>query len=114
MMRRVLGEQWKKVEEVRRKATYRLSPDYSRTWMECMYLGQLGLLMEHNQAWELFKDKFGEKRHLRDRLQDIYPVRNDIAHFVRGLPAKELARCDIACDDILVIVRQAEEEEAES
>ena len=114
MMRKVLGPEWKKVDEVRQKATYRLSPDYVRTWMECMYLGQLGVLMEHNQAWDLFKDMFVDKRGLSDMLRDIYPVRNDIAHFARGLPPKELARCDIACDDILVIVRQASEERGDS
>ena len=111
MMKRVLGEEWKKVEKVRSqaKAAYPLSPGQERALMDCMYLGQLGALMEHNQAWDIFKGSFGDKRELGRMLKNIYPVRNDIAHFV-PVPSKELQRCGIACDDVLVIVRQATDE----
>ena len=50
--------------------------------MDCLYLGQLGALMESNQAWDMFKGLFGDKREFGRMLRDIFPVRNDIAHFV--------------------------------
>ena len=71
-----------------------------------MYLGQLGKLIQSNQAWELFKDLFGDKKRFAGMLEGIYPVRNDIAHFAE-VPEKELLRCKLACDDILVMIGQA-------
>ena len=108
MMKRVLGEEWEQVEKVgeRARAAYPLSAGRDRSLMECMYLGQLGKLMESNQAWGLFKGLCGEKREFLRMLKDIFPVRNDIAHFAK-VPAKELRRCGIACDDVLVMVGQA-------
>ena len=108
MMAKLLGAEWAKIESVRSKAksAYPLSPGYDRPLMDCMYLGQLGTLIEHNQAWSAFKDLLGDKREFQRMLKDIYPVRNDIAHFVT-VPRKELSRCEIACDDVLVILKQA-------
>ena len=113
MMERVLGPAWKKIEEVRRKAAaaYSLSPNFERSLMDCMYLGQLGDLVVSNQAWALFQSLFNDKARFRRMLQDIHPVRNDIAHFVPGVPQKELWRCRIACDDVLVIVKRATDEQ---
>lgn len=112
MMKRVLGKEWEKIEKTWQQAkdAYPLSPGHERSLMECMYLGQLGKLMESNQAWELFRGLCGEKREFARMLKDIYPVRNDIAHFVT-VPPKELQRCWIACDDVLVMVKQAVDEE---
>ena len=73
--------------------------------MDCMYLGHLGTLIEHNSAWVLFKDLFRDKRQFQDILKAITPVRNRRAHFVE-VPEKELERCRINCDDLLVIVEQ--------
>ena len=111
MMKRVLGKEWESVERVRRqaKAAYPLSPRYERPLMDCMYLGQLGALMVSNQAWDMFKGLFGDKREFGRMLRDIFPVRNDIAHFVT-VPPKELQRCGITCDDMLVILRQVIDE----
>ena len=111
MMKRVLGKEWESVDEVRRRAraAYPLSPGYERQLMDCMYLGQLGALMESNQAWDLFKGLFADKREFGRMLRDIFPVRNDIAHFV-PVPPKELQRCGITCDDMLVILRQVIDE----
>jgi hypothetical protein len=67
------------------------------------YLGQLAQLMVSNDAWELFRAPFKDKRHLEDIVKAIAPVRNDRAHF-RQVPAKELQRCQIACDDLLALV----------
>lgn len=111
MMKRVLRDEWKSVEKVRRqaKAAYPLSPSYERPLMDCMYLGQLGALVESNQAWDMFKGLFGDKREFGRMLRHIFPVRNDIAHFVT-VPPKELQRCGITCDDMLVILRQVIDE----
>lgn len=108
MMKRVLGKEWETVERVRRqaKAAYPLSPGHERELMDCMYLGQLGALVESNQAWDMFKGLFADKREFGRFLKAIYPVRNDIAHFAT-VPPKELQRCRIACDDVLVMVNQA-------
>ena len=111
MMKRVLGDEWKSVEKVKRqaKAAYPLSPGYERPLMDCMYLGQLGALVASNQAWDMFKGLFRDKREFGRMLRDIFPVRNDIAHFV-PVPPKELQRCGITCDDMLVILRQVIDE----
>jgi hypothetical protein len=45
---------------------------------------------------------FRDKRELEDMTNAIMPVRNDRAHF-STVPSKELERCRIACDDLLVI-----------
>lgn len=74
--------------------------------MQCLYLAQLGTLIVSNQAWEFFRDLFRDKRELEDMLADITPVRNDRAHF-RAVPRKELERCRIACEDLLVILERA-------
>ena len=112
MMRKALGREWEGVERVieRSRAAYPRSPGHERDVMECMYLGQLGALIESNQAWDMFKALFEDRREFGRMLKDIYPVRNDIAHFVT-VPSKELQRCGIACDDVLVIVRQGSGDE---
>ncbi len=109
-MRRILGEDaWGKIEGIRLKAAakYGGSPQYRRTLMDCMYLGQLGTLLESNQSWQLFRGWLGDKSVMQRWVREISVVRNDLAHFVLDLPEKELRRCHIACDDLLVILQQA-------
>ena len=113
MMKKVLGEkEWGKIEKVKQKAeaSYPFSPGHERELMDCMYLGHLSKLVLSNQAWIMFKDLFRDKRDFEGKLEAIYPVRNDRAHFAQ-VPEKELHRCSIACDDVLVIVNQALDEE---
>lgn len=111
-MRGVLGEEsWGKIEAVRMQSGryYRYSPGRpERDVMECMYLGQLVDLMLTNLAWSHFKGLFRDKRELQDMLSAIGPARNDRAHFAT-VPPKELERCRIACDDLLVIIQMEEE-----
>lgn len=103
---KILGpDNWQKVKRFQEsaKAAYPYSPTRpGRAIMECLYLGQVGDLMVSNQAWALFKHLFRDKRHLQDLMAAISPVRNDKAHFLK-VPPKELDRCRIACDDLLVI-----------
>jgi hypothetical protein len=61
--------------------------------------------MTSNQAWELFKEGFRDKRELEDLIRPISTVRNDVAHF-RSVPAKELERCRMAIDDLRVKVER--------
>ena len=56
-----------------------------------------------SESWELFRAPFKDKRHLEEMIAAITPVRNDRAHF-RQVPAKELQRCQIACDDLLALL----------
>lgn len=107
MMRQVLGEDaWTVVQRTRERhpAQYpRSSEREPRGVLEFCYLGQLIQLMTSNQAWELFKEPFRDKRELEDLIRPITAVRNDVAHF-RSVPARELERCRMAIDDLNVIV----------
>jgi hypothetical protein len=109
---RILGpDNWQKVRRFQESAAnaYPYSPGKpGREVMECLYLGQLGDLIVCNQAWSLFKHLFRDKRHLQDLMAAINPVRNDQAHFAK-VPPKELTRCGIACDDLLVIGHREEQ-----
>lgn len=109
---RILGlDSWQKIKRIQESATkaYPYSPGKpEREVMECLYLGQIGDLMVCNQAWVLFKNLFRDKRHLQDLMAAISPVRNDQAHFAK-VPSKELSRCRIACDDLLVICDREEQ-----
>lgn len=99
------AEAWEKVKRFQESAgkSYPYSPGRpDRDIMECLYLGQLSSLIISNQAWVLFKHLFRDKRHFQDLIAAIMPVRNDQAHFVK-VPTKELSRCRVACDDLLVI-----------
>jgi hypothetical protein len=67
--------------------------------LDFAYLGQLSQLMVANQAWELFRSAFSDKRQLEDLCKAIVPVRNDRAHF-RSVPDQELLRCRVATTDL--------------
>ena len=108
-MQQILGEDWAKLEAIltRSRKRYPYAKDKrERDILECMYLGQLGNLMLSSRSWTLFQPFFRDKRHLQDMLAAISPVRNDSAHFVT-VPDKELQRCRIACDVLLVIIEKA-------
>ncbi|WDM62741.1 hypothetical protein [Stenotrophomonas forensis] len=110
-MKSVLGEiSWSKIEAVRDKSSrqYPLSKGGNeREIMSCMYIGDLQSLILSNSAWAQFRDLFRDKRQLEDLIRAIAPVRNDRAHFSQ-VPAKELERCRIACDDLIVILEKSE------
>lgn len=107
MMKKPLKGEWEDIEEIQRKSesSFPFSPEHKRELMDCMYLGQLGTLIVTNQAWDLFRELFGEKREFQRKLNEISPVRHHEAHFA-PVPAKELLRCRLACDDLLVILKQ--------
>jgi hypothetical protein len=100
-MREVLGEDaWKTIE--RNRASYVAKyGDYGKhdPVLDFAYLGQLSQLMMANQAWELFRSPFSDKRQLEDLCKAILPVRNDRAHF-RSVPDQELLRCRVAMADL--------------
>ena len=109
-MRKMLGDvQWERIEEIHAngKKKYPWSPAYEKSIMDCMYFGQLGQLVENNQAWGLFKAWFQEKSLIQRWFREINVVRNDIAHFASDVPHKELERCYIACDDFMILIDQA-------
>lgn len=105
-IRAILGElAWEDLERTRLKNeksyihTSRSLPEV----LDCAYLGQLGDLMKSKRSWHLFLDMFRDKRELEDILKDVTPVRNDFAHF-RRVPERELDRCKLRCEDLLVII----------
>ena len=108
-MRKILGNQaWQTIERSREKylKQYRTSsPDQDLDILDFCYLGQLVQLMAANDAWELFRSPFRDKRELEDLIRAIVPVRNDQAHF-RAVPEKELSRCQIAVDDVRGLLSQ--------
>lgn len=105
----ILGaDTWTKVDEMVKKSVtrYPLSRDIvDRDPLSCMYFGDLMNLIINNKSWVLFKSMFKDKRQLEDIVKTIIPVRNDSAHFAR-IPPKEMSRCQINCDDLLVIVEK--------
>jgi hypothetical protein len=105
MKAHLANDEWTKLLELQKRSAgkYRYSPEYAgRDEMSCMYLGQLATLILHGTAWPLFKHLFRDQRELQDLMAAVTPVRADRAHFT-SVPSKELARCKIACDDLLVI-----------
>ncbi|WP_291910786.1 hypothetical protein [Accumulibacter sp.] len=116
VMRTVLGDKaWTEIQSKKAgsKRKYKYSPEaVERDTMSCMYFGHLKDLMIHGQGWSHFKHMFRDKRELEDKVSAITPVRNDRAHFSE-VPAKELDRCRIACDDLSVIVDRELEKHAE-
>jgi len=116
-MAAILGtEAWDKIIAMKTKSIS--SYPYSRSTVErsnlsCMYFGNLMSLMISNKAWNLFKHMFRDKRHVEDIMSAIIPVRNDSAHFTIA-PLKEMARCQISCDDLLVIVEREVDKMAEA
>ena len=103
-MREFLGEaQSAGIDKNREKAekTYPLADKISllNNFLDYSYLGQLAVLMQARQAWEIFREPFTDQRHLQDLMKAIVPVRNDTAHF-RSVPQKELDRCKLAVDDL--------------
>ncbi|KNH26670.1 hypothetical protein ACS77_15435 [Pseudomonas syringae] len=107
-MRKVLGaEVWGGLVNMvaRSDKRYKYSESSERDIMSCMYFGHLKDLMISGQSWAYFKSMFRDKRELEDKVSAIIPVRNDNAHFT-PTPSKELDRCRIACDDLLVIAER--------
>lgn len=111
-MRKVLGEAtFEKIQSIQDKSLkqYRLSKQVDgRDLMSCMYIGDLQALIINNIAWVYFKSRFRDKREFEDLIKAIAPVRNDRAHF-SIVPEKELERCRIACDDLIVLFERSDE-----
>lgn len=111
-MESILGkETWDKIGAMKLKSSK--SYPYSRITVErdslsCMYFGNLMSLMISGKTWHLFKSMFKDKRQVEDIISAIVPVRNDSAHFTPA-PPKEMARCEVSCDDLLVIVERETE-----
>jgi hypothetical protein len=111
MIRDVLGAQSCALADklmMKSKRAYRLSPEREgRQLLECLYLDDLKRLIVASQAWGEIGHVFRDKRQLEDLFAAIAPVRNDRAHFAK-VPKKELERCGIACDDLLVLIECAQ------
>lgn len=108
-MATILGsDAWTKIGAMQKKSLS--AYPYSRVSVEreilsCMYFGNLMSLMISNKAWNFFKKMFKDKRQVEDIINAIIPVRNDSAHFAT-VPSKEMARCQVCCDDLLVIIER--------
>jgi hypothetical protein len=76
--------------------------------VDYLYLGQLPPLLFAGDIWQLARPRFGgakdAKQRLQQALQQIAPVRNEIAH-VREVAPERLQRASLACDDIRDLLR---------
>jgi hypothetical protein len=102
-MRKCLGESaWTTIEKNRAKRPDRPPQDPFAAAMDVLqftYIGQLLQLMVANEAWEMFKPMFRDRRELEDIIGKIAPVRNDTAHF-RTVSVQQLRSCQVACEDL--------------
>jgi hypothetical protein len=77
--------------------------------VDYLYLGQLPVLLFENDVWPEMKpvlragDDFQER--LRRAIDQIAPVRNEIAH-VREVSAERLQRANVACSDVLGMLQR--------
>jgi hypothetical protein len=97
------------VRRAKHRGAYPMSPGEVATdeFLDYLFTGDLARLVTATETWDKFSPIFdGRKDVLQKKLQEIMPVRNDGAHF-RAVPSKELDRCRIACDDLLVMFRKA-------
>ncbi|MFO0649323.1 MAG: DUF262 domain-containing protein [Polyangiales bacterium] len=76
--------------------------------LDYFYLGQLPTLLFVGEAWQEARQRFGgvdnPKAKLQEAIQDIAPVRNEIAH-VREVSAVQLQRAMVACADVIALIR---------
>jgi hypothetical protein len=100
-MRQILGEDaWRTIERNSTSYVAKYGEDKKHDHvLDFAYLGQLSQLMLANDAWELFRAGFSDKRQVDDLVKAIVPVRNDRAHF-RSVPDQELLRCRVATVDL--------------
>jgi hypothetical protein len=110
-IRKSLGEDaWKTIEKNKAKHAdqYARAPADDPTGvLQFAYLGQLAQLMIANEAWEMFKPMFRDKRELEDLVRKITPVRNDTAHF-RAVPLQHLRSCQVACEELKTLLSTGE------
>jgi hypothetical protein len=78
------------------------------TIVDYLYLGQLPTLLFTNEAWQDARQRFGgahdTKQRLQSAIEQIVPVRNEIAH-VREVERERLLRARVACNEVLQMLR---------
>jgi hypothetical protein len=80
------------------------------TIVDYLYLGQLPPLLFRDDVWQDARRRLGGGDDVKPRLQtaiaQIIPVRNEIAH-VREVTPERLQRANLACSDVLAMLRGA-------
>jgi hypothetical protein len=76
--------------------------------LDYLYLGQLPGLLFRPEVWPTTQQALGgrgdAKAKLQHAIENIAPVRNEIAH-VRDVPPERLQRASLACSDVLGMIR---------
>jgi hypothetical protein len=75
--------------------------------IDYLYIGQIPHLLFATEAWQEARRQLGnsiDKQRLQSALQQIAPVRNEIAH-VREISPDRLQRASVACSDVLEMLR---------
>src|SRR5690606_10932429 len=71
--------------------------------IDYLYLGQLPTLLFAQDVWQESARHFAPvqdlKHRLKSTLDQVIPVRNEIAH-IREVPAERLMRASVACSDL--------------
>jgi hypothetical protein len=103
----VLGRDGMEAVEKARTKRRKQFPDQAAAddLLDYTYLGQLVQVMVSNDAWDLFKDAFRDKRHLQDLAAPITLVRNEVAHF-RHVSEDDLLNCRAAAKQLLKLLDQ--------
>jgi hypothetical protein len=76
--------------------------------VDYLYLAQLPPLLFRSEVWKGFRESIGgdgSKPKLESAIQQIAPVRNEVAH-VREVSADRLQRAHVACLDVLNMLRR--------
>lgn len=97
-------------ESLARALRARPSGSEPMTIVDYLYLGQLLPLLFAGDVWDAARSRFSAGPDLKKRLQaalnDIAPVRNEIAH-VREVEQARLLRASLACTEVLEMLRSA-------
>lgn len=77
------------------------------TVVDYLYLNQLPALLFASEVWQYVKAKLSDaedgRRRLQRALDEIAPVRNEIAH-VREVAPDRLQKANVACGDVLALL----------
>jgi hypothetical protein len=78
--------------------------------VDYLYIGQLPGLLFNSGVWPEARHRFGSDLNAKGKLQlaidQIVPVRNEIAH-LREVPQERLQRASLACIDLIAMIGQA-------
>ena len=99
---------WRERESLARALRHRPAGSEPMSIVDYLYLGQLPALLFATDVWQDARHRLGDvkdgKQRLRSAIDQIAPVRNEIAH-VREVDRDRLLRAGLACTDVLEMLK---------